>query len=115
MGHYAAEMGYQTPAERAEAAQNRLALARQEFKNNPVPRLKFGDEVTISVKEFYLLYDSFHRIFLEHHNMLITWFKIIKGIKVLEVKKEKGRSYVRLGRICHCDLWYDAQLFRKVV
>lgn len=114
MGHYAAEMGYQTPAERAEESQKRLSVARKSFNENPIPDLKLGDEVTIAVKEYYLLYDSIHRIFLEYCDKRINWFKIKKGIKVLKIKKEAGRTYVYFGHMCYTELWYDAQLFTKV-
>lgn len=115
MGHYAAEMGYQTPAERAQEEQKRLSIARKQFKENPIPDLKTGDEVTIAVKEYYLLYNSIHRIFLEHCDQLINWAKVIKGIKVLKTKEEEGRTYVYFGHMCYTELWYDAQLFVKVI
>jgi hypothetical protein len=114
MGHYAAEMGYQTPAERAQEEKKYLIAAQKQFKENPIPDLKVGDEVTIAVKEYYLLYNSIHRIFLEHCYNLITWAKSMKGIKVLNIKKDEGRTYVYLGRMCYTELWYDAQLFTKV-
>lgn len=113
MGHYAAEMGYQTPAERAEKTQKNLEESRKVLKANPMPKLKKGNFVDIAVKEYCYLCDSIEQTFLNQCSYLIHK-KAIKGIKVLGTKKEKGRTYVRLGRILLIDLWYDVQLFKKV-
>ena len=114
MGHYAAEMGYETPTERVQAEQKRLNVARKEFNENPIPDLKTGDEVTIAVKGYYLLTHSIEKIFLEYCDRLINFAKVTKGIEVLETKKKQNRMYIRLGRMLHQDLWYDAKLFTKV-
>lgn len=115
MGHYAAEIGYKTPKERSEEFKNNIDAARAEIKSNTIPDLEIGDDVAIAIKGYYYLYDACHKIFLEHIDRLINYVKIIKGIKILNIKKENGYTYVHLGNMDNTELWYDVQLFKKVI